>query len=62
MKTAIVNIGQIISGDWRYPITPGNAISLEGERINKVGEVTDSDIDDSDVIVDAGSSPCLGSG
>ena len=56
MKTAIVNIDQIISGDWRYPITPGSSILLEGERIHKVGEVTGSDIDNSDVIIDAGGS------
>ena len=56
MKTAIVNIDQIISGDWRYPITPGSSILLEGERIYKVGEVTGSDIDNSDVIIDAGGS------
>ena len=56
MKTAIVNIGQIISGDWRYPITPGSSILLEGEHIYKVGEVTGSDIDNSDVMIDAGGS------
>ena len=30
MKTAIFNIGRIISGNWRYPITPGSSILLEG--------------------------------
>ncbi len=56
MKTAILNIGQIISGNWRYPITPGNSILLEEEQICKVGEVTGSDIDNSDVIIDAAGS------
>jgi enamidase len=56
MKTAIVNIDQIISGDWRNPITPGSSILLEGERIHKGGAVTGSDIDNSDVIIDAGGS------
>ena len=35
MKTAIFNTGRIISGNWRYPITPGSSILLEGERISK---------------------------
>ena len=56
MKTAITNIGQIISGNWRYPITSGGSILLEGERIQKVGEVTGSEICNSDVIIDAGGS------
>ena len=56
MKTAISNIGQIISGNWRYPVTPGSSILLEGERIYKVGEVTCAEIENSDVIIDAGGS------
>ena len=56
MKTAIFNIGRIISGNWRYPITPGSSILLEGERISKIGELTSSEIEGSDVIIDAGGS------
>tara|TARA_B100001057_G_scaffold298925_1_gene299064 strand:+ start:927 stop:2114 length:1188 start_codon:yes stop_codon:yes gene_type:complete len=56
MKTAISNIGQIVSGNWRYPVTPGSSILLDGERIYKVGEVTCSEIENSDVIIDAGGS------
>ena len=56
MKTAIFNIGRIISGNWRYPITPGSSILLEGERITKIGELTGSEIEGSDVIIDAGGS------
>ena len=54
MKTAIVNIGQILSGNWRYPIKTGNSILLEGELISKVGELTGPETQDSDVIIDAG--------
>jgi enamidase len=54
MKTAILNIGQIISGNWRLPITTGNSILLEGEQISKIGELTSPEIQDSDVIIDAG--------
>ena len=56
MRTAIFNIGRIISGNWRYPITPGSSILLEGERISKIGELTSSEIEGSDVIIDAGGS------
>ena len=56
MKTAILNIGQIISGNWQHPITSGSTILLEGERILKVGEVKGPEIEDSDVIIDAGGS------
>ena len=56
MKTAILNVGKIISGNWRYPITPGSCILLEGERICKVGDIISSEIEDSDVIIDAGGS------
>ena len=56
MKTAILNIGQIISGNWRYPITSGNSILLKGAKIYKVGEITGSEIESSDVIIDAGGS------
>ena len=56
MKTAIINIGQIVSGNWRCPITPGSSILLKGERIYKVGELTGSEIKESDVIIDAGGS------
>ncbi len=59
MKTAILNIGQIISGDWRCPITLGSSILLAGERIYKIGELTDSEIAGSDVIIDAGGSVAI---
>ena len=59
MKTAILNIGQIVSGDWRCPITPGSSILLVGERILKVGELTGPEVSDSDVIIDAGGSVAI---
>ena len=37
MKVAIVNLGQIVSGDWRDPFAAGDAILIEGERIAAVG-------------------------
>ena len=37
MKLAIVNLGTIVSGDWRAPFVEGDAILTEGERIAAVG-------------------------
>jgi len=59
MKTAIINIGQIVSGNWRCPITPGSSMLLQDERIYKVGELTGAEIEDSDVIIDAGGSVAM---
>ena len=33
MKVAIVNLGQIVSGDWRNPFAAGDTIVTDGERI-----------------------------
>ncbi len=54
MKITILNIGQIISGSWKYPVISGNSIFINGEQINKVGELTSSEVNSSDVIIDAG--------
>jgi enamidase len=37
MKVVIVNLGQIISGDWRNPFAKGDTIISDGERIASVG-------------------------
>ena len=33
MKTALVNIGQIVSGDWKNPTAAGDAIVTNGGRV-----------------------------
>ena len=33
MKVAIVNLGQIVSGNWREPFASGDTIIIDGERI-----------------------------
>ena len=50
MQTSIVNIGQIISGDWQHPFTEGSSILVDGELISKVGVLTDQEIDNCDVV------------
>jgi enamidase len=53
MKIAIVNIGTIVSGDWREPLVPGDAILINGDRLEKVGSVANSDLDGCELVIDA---------
>lgn len=53
MKVAIVNLGQIVSGDWRNPIAAGDAIITEGERIVSVGSASVQAVAAADVVIDA---------
>jgi hypothetical protein len=53
MKTAIVNLGCIVSGDWRAPFVQGDAILMQGDKLTKVGSVADADLKDCDLILDA---------
>jgi enamidase len=53
MKTAIINLKKIISGDWRDPIIEGNSIYMADGKIISVGHVSDKDIQDADVVIDA---------
>jgi enamidase len=54
MKVAIVNLGQIVSGNWRDPFAAGDAILIEGERIAAVGAAPAGAVDAADVVIDAG--------
>ena len=38
LRVAIVNIGRIVSGDWRNPFVAGDTILTEGRRISFVGQ------------------------
>jgi enamidase len=53
MKTAIINLKKIISGDWRDPIVEGDSIFMADGKIIAVGKVSDKDIQDADVVIDA---------
>jgi enamidase len=53
MKVAIVNLGQIVSGDWRAPFVSGDSILMEGGRLTAVGSVSGSSIEAADVVIDA---------
>ncbi len=54
MKVAIVNLGTIISGDWKDPRTPGDTIISENGRIVGVGTAPASAVESADVVIDAG--------
>ncbi len=53
MKTAIVNLATIVTGDWRRPFAKGDSILMNKGRITKVGTVTARDIETCDVVLDA---------
>ncbi|HMK80988.1 MAG TPA: amidohydrolase, partial [Xanthobacteraceae bacterium] len=54
MKVAIVNLGQIVSGDWQAPFVPGDTIISAGDRIASVGSAAAGAVESADVVIDAG--------
>ncbi|MGI9413965.1 MAG: amidohydrolase family protein, partial [Hyphomicrobiales bacterium] len=50
----VVNLGTIVSGDWRAPVTRGDAIACPDDRIEAVGTVGDEVVAAADVVIDAG--------
>src|SRR4051812_20529793 len=54
MKVAIVNLGQIVSGNWREPFAAGDTILTEDDRILSVGTALASAVASADVVIDAG--------
>ena len=53
MKTAIVNLGDIVSGDWRDPHSQGDIIVTDGGRIVSVGTASAAAVESADVVIDA---------
>jgi len=53
MKTAIVNIMTIVTGDWRRPFANGDAILMDKGKIRKVGTLSAAELKSCDVVVDA---------
>ena len=54
MKLAIVNLGQIVSGDWRNPFVAGDTILTDGDRIVRAGTASAAEVEAADVVIDAG--------
>jgi enamidase len=53
MKTAIVNLETIVTGDWREPHASGDTILMDGGKIVSIGTATPAAIEDCDVVIDA---------
>jgi enamidase len=53
MRVAIVNLGTIVSGDWRNPFVAGDTIVCDGGRIVSVGTASAREVSSSDVVIDA---------
>jgi enamidase len=54
VKVAIVNLGEIVSGDWRNPFITGDAIVSDNGRIVSVGTASSDAVEAADVVIDAG--------
>jgi len=59
MRTAIVNLGRIVSGDWREPWVAGDAILMDNGVITQAGQVADSELLSCDVVIDAGGATAI---
>lgn len=59
MKTAIVNLKTIVSGDWRQPFVQGDSIVCDGGRIVHVGTADAKLTESCDVIIDAGGAAAM---
>jgi enamidase len=53
MQTAIVNLGAILTGDWREPVAAGDSIVMNEGKIVHVGIAAASQIAKCDVVIDA---------
>jgi enamidase len=53
MRTAIVNIGKIVTGNWEEPFAEGDCLVLEDGRIASVGAAASGAIEAADVVIDA---------
>jgi enamidase len=54
MRTAIVNIGTVVSGDWQRPIVDGDSIVMADGVIATVGSASSAAVAACDVVIDAG--------
>lgn len=53
MKVAIVNLGKIITGDWREPYAKGDSIVMDAGKIISVGTASSAAVASCDVVIDA---------
>ena len=53
MRVAIVNIGSILTGDWRDPFAAGDTVICDDGIITSVGTAPVSAIENADIVIDA---------
>ena len=53
MKTAIVNLGTIVTGDWRNPTVEGDSVVMDEGKIQSVGTASTDDVSSCEVVIDA---------
>jgi enamidase len=59
MRTAIVNIGELVTGDWRNPLSPADTILMADGLIERVGTASAEDFSACDVVIDAGGATAM---
>jgi enamidase len=53
MKLAIVNLGRILTGEWRTPYAEGDSILMQDGLISKVGTLSSAEVESAEVVIDA---------
>jgi enamidase len=59
MRSAVVNLGAIVTGDIAAPFARGDTVILDGGRIARVGTASAAEIDSCDVVIDAGGATAI---
>jgi enamidase len=59
MKTAIVNLATIVTGDWREPTLAGDSIVMIDGKISEIGSVSAASVETCDVVIDAGGATAI---
>lgn len=59
MRTAIVNLGRIVTGDLAAPVVPGDGILMADGRIAAVGTLGAAAVEACDVVIDAGGATAI---
>ena len=50
MKVALVNIGTIVTGDWREPLVSGDTILTDDNVITRVGTASPAEVEACDLV------------
>jgi enamidase len=59
MRSAVVNLGTIVTGDLKAPLAGGDTVILDGGLIAKVGTASASELESCDVVIDAGGATAI---